>query len=101
MIMKDYIELGSAPYDEDCVCVSSTKPYIEEMTKECRRYADLLREKCPIPDGINAHYAIKTFQHDFGSYKEVCICFDDEDEDACEFAFNIESIIPSNWGDSQ
>ena len=63
--MRDYIELGSAPAEEDCVQVSRTEDYYDAMRDECNRYRSLLEQKCPIPDGVNARYSIKKFQHDY------------------------------------
>src|SRR5574344_870496 len=97
IFMRDYIELGSAPIEEDCVQVSRTEDYYDAMREECRRYRALLEIKCPIPEGINARYSIKQFPHDFGSYTEVCILFDDEDEAACDFAYNLENELPLRW----
>ena len=97
--MKEYLTLGSAPTDEDCVQVSDREPYIEAMTAECRRYKSLLQRLYPIPEGVNAEYIIKRFSHDFGGYKEVCITFDDEDETASEFAYNVENNLPEVWED--
>lgn len=95
--MREYIELGSAPAEEDCVQVSRTSEYLDAMRDECRRYRLLLEKKCPIPEEVNARYTIKQFLHDFGSYMEVCIVFDDTDEAACEFAYNLETELPLRW----
>lgn len=95
--MRDYIELGSAPIEEDCIQVSSSKPYFEEMRDECRRYKELLNKVCPIPKSTKAYYSIKFFSHDFGGYLEVCIFFDDEDEEACNFAYKLENELPLRW----
>ncbi len=98
--MRDYIELGSVPVDEDCVQVSTKEPYIDAMREECRRYKSYLEQVCPIPGDVSARYIIKTFPHDFGSYMEVCIVFDDEDEKASEFAYNLEDKLPCTWGEN-
>ena len=97
--MCDYIGLGSAPYMEDCVQVSDKHSYYDEMIQECRRYKKQLEEMFPIPEGVNAKFTIKTFPHDFGTYAEVCIIFDDEDERACDFAFSVEANLPPHWAE--
>jgi hypothetical protein len=51
----------------------------------------------PIPEEVNAHYTIKSFPHDFGTYKEVAIVFDSEDEAAAAFAYEVEDRLPANW----
>jgi hypothetical protein len=97
--MRDYLNLESAPYNEECIQVTDKKPYIQEMIEECRKYKTLLTELFPIPSDIkeNTYFTIKTFPHDFGSYKEVCIIFDDENEKSCNFAYYVENNLPSNW----
>lgn len=91
--MRDYVYLGSAPYDEDCVQANN----MEAMTEECMRYKQLLEQLYPVPQGINARYTIRTFTHDFGSYKAVCIVYDDADLVAFEFAYLVEGNIPARW----
>lgn len=95
--MADYIALGSVPVDEDCVGVSDKRPYMKEMTAECRRYKKLLEELFPRPNGVDAHFTIKSFPHDFGTYKEVCVVYDCDDEAACEYAYNVEANLPARW----
>lgn len=93
----DYINLGSTPCDEECVQVETGKDYLPTMTEECRRYKKLLENLYPIPEEVNAHYTIKSFPHDFGTYKEVAIVFDSEDEAAAAFAYEVEDRLPANW----
>lgn len=94
--MKDFIILSSAPIDEDCVQVTSEKPYIEEMKAECRRFKKLLEELFPNPPQ-SCYFAIKRFEHDFGGYYEVVVYYDDEDEVSCDYAFNVEDNLPLTW----
>jgi hypothetical protein len=97
--MKDYLTIGSAPCEEDCVCVSTDMPYLTEMREESRRFIDLIRRVLG-PEPGSARLAIKTFDHDYGPYVEVVCYFDDQDEAAVEYAFKCESEAPSKW-DSQ
>lgn len=94
----EYYELGSSPIDEDCVQVNSNTDYMPAMREECRRYKRQLERDFPIPEGINAHYTIKSFSHDFGSYLEVCVVYDESDEKANEFVFDVlDSNLPLHW----
>ena len=96
MYGHDYISLGSAPYDEDCAQVGS--PDYEHRAKlECRRYKRQLERDFPIPDGINAEYSIKRFSHDFGSYYEVAIVYNEEDEASLDFAYDMADHTPARW----
>ena len=47
----------------------------------------------------NAHLAIKSNPHDFGTYYEVVCHFDDDDEEAAKYAYRCESEAPSQWDD--
>ena len=95
--MKEYIELGPSPWGEECVPVKSGTDYLPAMLAECDRYKRQLERDFAIPDDMNARYAIKKFPHDFGTYAEVVIFFDDEDEAASEFAYDLESHLPERW----
>jgi len=46
---------------------------------------------------IGACLTIKTFNHDFGSYKEIVVYFDDTIEESWKYAFNIEANAPEKW----
>lgn len=93
--MKDYLNIGASPPNEDCVQVG-TENYETLGREECRRYIKLLHKKMGLePEG--ARLAIKSFPHDFGNYLEV-VCFYDEDKpDSVDYAFRCESDGPQNW----
>ena len=97
--MRDYFELGSTPCDEDCVQVSRTADYMPAMRQELKRYEAHLDKILPVPEDIHAWYSIKWNSHDFGSYGEVAINFDDEDNQAIEFACFVEEHTPTTWDD--
>ena len=93
----DTLELGSAPSNEDCVQVSRTEDYIAPMKNECRRYLALLETLFPVPEDVKAWFFIKSNPHDFGTYYEVAIRFDDEDDKSVSFAYSVEENLPENW----
>jgi len=96
--MKDYLELGTVPCDEDCVQVTNDVPYEKEMKEQCQRYIELLRKKFPtMPE--SCAFVIKRNPHDFGCYYEVAIKFNDEIEESTDFAFFVESNLPLTWDD--
>lgn len=96
--MRDYITLGGTPYDEDCAQVGSEN-YRQRAMLECRLYKAMLCDLFPnIPD--SCEFKVKAFPHDFGTYHEVCIMYDSDDEKACEFAFSVENNLPANWDDN-
>jgi hypothetical protein len=102
---RETLELGSSPCDEDCAQVG-TDNYQEQSRKECRAYVNQLLRLLRKQFGVNAADAIacdtlsvstKSFAHDFGSYKEVVVKFDDSHPQAIEMAFWLESNLPSEW----
>ncbi len=98
--MKETIELGSAPVGEDCAQVGSDD-YYERAPKECARYKQQLMKQYeaehgqPLPEG--AKLITKSNSHDFGTYYEVAIKFDEADEQAAEAAYWLESNLPEHW----
>jgi hypothetical protein len=47
------------------------------------------------PAGSN--FAIKSNPHDFGSYYEVVVYYNDDNEEAAEFAYMVERNLPETW----
>jgi hypothetical protein len=97
--MRDYICIGPSPVEEECAQVGSKEyDYTSKARKECVAFkGQLIREFGVPPDG--ASLAIKSFPHDFGSYMEVVCYFDDNNEDAVNYCFNIENNTPGHWDD--
>jgi hypothetical protein len=96
--MRDFVYIGTAPVEEDCVQVDKNADYLIPMKKECESYIELLTRKFGEPP-CNAHYGIKRENHDFGAYYEVVVWFDDENEDEVNFAFFVEGNQPRTWDD--
>lgn len=95
--MKDYIEIGATPHDEDCAQVGSEN-YAKRAKRECSMFAAQIRKHYPEPE--NGYLVIKRNMHDFGSYYEVAAYFDDEDKESTEWAFDIEGDtkgVLSTW----
>ena len=86
--MIDLLNIGSAPWGEDCAQVGS-EDYPQRARRECEAFRNqIYRVAGPEPPG--ASLVIKSFPHDFGSYLEVCCRFSDEDEAATNYAFKVE-----------
>lgn len=81
--MRDCIEIGSAPCDEECVQVTRDGDYAPAMRAECKRFIDVIRKKLGDEVG-SARLAIKGNPHDFGTYYEVVCYFDSEDEEGMD-----------------
>ncbi len=97
---RDYMELGSAPSDEDCVNVTREGGYLPAMREECLRFIDLIRKKLgPEPEGARLY--VKSNPHDFGTYLEVACGYYDDDEEARRYAYRCERYAPRTWADDK
>jgi len=100
--MKDHLEIGSTPWNETGAQLGQPN-YAELGLHECQIYvAQLIRhyeasKKKHLPKGCIVF--VKVNHHDFGSYYEVHVRFDDEDEAAVEAAYWLESNAPEFWDD--
>ena len=89
-----YIELGPVPCGEKCEQLGSN--YRPEFARfECQQYkAQLEREFNHLSD---ISFSIKSFPHDFGTYMEVVVRYDDENEESVDNAFHVDSNSPEKW----
>jgi len=93
--MKDFISISPSPTSEECAQVG-TPNYPEQSRKECTAFLHQLERAFPNPpDGC--YLSIKSFDHDFGTYREVVCYFDDENDESRQYAFNMENNTPENW----
>jgi hypothetical protein len=93
--MRDSIDIGSSPADEDCAQVGSDN-YSERARKECKALINQMRREMGNEQG-SAQFKIKANPHDFGSYYEVVVYFDSNDEKGIEYAFAAEKNLPARW----
>ena len=91
----DIMPIGSAPWDEPCMQVETGKDYLPAMKKECERFRDLLEQAFPPPDG--AYLTITSNPHDFGTYLEVAVRYDEHDREAVDYALMLEGHAPGTW----
>lgn len=93
---RNYIEIGSAPCDEECVCVDRNKDYLHAMREECNRFVRCIRQFCG-PEPAGASLRVKSNPHDFGAYLEVVCYYDNIDSEAIDYAFHVEEFAPTKW----
>ena len=99
-MVMDYLPIGCAPTDEDCVQISRDKPYRDAMEAELKRYkAGLERYFAEQMAGTSVRLRIKWYPHDFGEYGEVEAAYDDKDRASAQVAFLIEGNTPCTWDD--
>lgn len=91
----DYVELGSAPADEECAQVGEDG-YREKALAQCDAYMKLIMRHLGVPP-LGARLATKSFNHDYGTYYEVVCYFQDGNEAAFDYAFRCESEAPRTW----
>lgn len=93
--MRDFIEIGPAPFEEDCAQVGDPD-YQRQATAECRAFIEAIRRKLgPEPEG--AYLKVKWFDHDFGSYCQVVCFFEDDNPQAVDYAYKCEAEAPATW----
>ena len=91
--MKDYLELGPTPCGESCEQLGPTYN-LGRAKAELTTYLHQLQRLFPL-----ATFQIKSFPHDFGTYKEVAVIFDDENAEQVDLAYEIEASFPEYWDD--
>ena len=95
--MHNEITLGATPSNEPCVSVTANGDYFQAMQAECGIFKRQLIRQFVCPDHVLAYFKLKTNPHDFGSYMEVILVFEDADLDSSEFANNVEENLPDVW----
>jgi hypothetical protein len=95
MSRYETLDLGPTPAGEDCAQVGSNN--YDQLTRiETRAYIGQLQRMFPnIP--LGCRFVVTNNSHDFGTYHEVAIKFSEDDEEATNFAYGIESKIPELW----
>lgn len=82
--MRDRLSIGCTPSDEQCFPVGH-----ELAFKECMVYKHQLQREFP-----GLEFQVTRNSHDFGTYYEVAVCYDTEDESSV--AFEAESGL-ATW----
>lgn len=91
--MKEYLEIGPAPADEPCVQVGEDD-YMSRSRAESRKFAALIERAYP-----GACAVVRANRHDYGTYYEVNVAYDDDDEDQTYQAFHIADTVPATWAE--
>ncbi len=94
--MRDYLTLGGTPYDEECAQVGDAN-YYERMKVETKAYIAQLYRMFPGAAEADCSFRCRGFSHDFGTYHEVVVTYNSDDDASAEFAYNVENKIPGKW----
>ena len=92
--MTDYLTLSSVPYAEPCAQVGSDN-YTRDSIIESRAYINQLQRMFPTDCGCS--FRVKSFPHDFGSYREVVVIYNPEVQLQCNYAAMVDDSAPENW----
>jgi hypothetical protein len=93
--MRDELSIGPTPSGETC---EQLGPHYDatKARRECSAFVEQLRRVFgPEPEG--ARFRITSNPHDFGSYYDVVVVFDDENPEAVAYAFKVEGATPESW----
>ncbi|MCL2590580.1 MAG: hypothetical protein FWD67_06805 [Betaproteobacteria bacterium] len=93
---SQWMDISPAPVEEDCAQVGRLD-YEERSSRECRVFKRMLSRLFPLPENGKASIVIKRFTHDFGSYRQVCVLYDDTDQQAVDYAYLLEGNTPAKW----
>ena len=93
--MRESFSLGPTPCGESCEQLGPDYNPVKAR-QECRAFiAQLIRLHGEPPFG--ARLRGSSNPHDFGSYLEVEVVFDDDEPDAAAYAYKLEAKTPEGW----
>lgn len=96
--MRETLELCCTPVSENCQQVGTAGYDHQKARQECEAFRRQLRRQFgEEPEG--ASLVIKSNPHDFGTYLEVAVKFDSDNEEAAEYAYKLEEELPEKWDD--
>lgn len=94
---QEYIELGPVPCEENCAQVGDAD-FRKASNLEMSAYINQLRRE--FHSRLNViEFGKKWFDHDFGSYGEVVVYFNPDDDESFQAAYFVESHLPMTWDD--
>ena len=93
--MRDSLNLSPTPVGEDCAQLGDAN-YSIRARQECRAFIQQLKREFGEPPA-GATFKITQNPHDFGTYLDVDIQFNDEDDAASEYAYKVEANLPEFW----
>jgi hypothetical protein len=90
------ITIGPVPCLENAAQVGHPD-YEEHSRSECHVFKRMLERLHAVPADCPATLTVKSFMHDFGVYREVCVRYDDSNAAATDYAYGLESHTPTQW----
>lgn len=94
--MRDQFELATTvPHDESCVQLGSENYEKFSMLEAQTLREQIFRKVGNPPAGCRIN--IIRCPHDFGTYLDLAVIYDDESEENVKWMLECESKIPFNW----
>lgn len=93
---RQIMNIGPVPTDESAAQVGRPD-YEDQSLRQCHVFKRMLERLHPTPADGSATLVIKSFPHDFGSYRELCVRYDDNAPAATDYAFGLENNTPAVW----
>ena len=94
--MIEYLNLDSVPLDENC---TSPKDGLQPQIDEAKKMIAMLTKRFPNCNKIK--YKINHNPHDFGTYIDIKVLYDDENEESESQALFVEENFPMTWTDEE
>jgi hypothetical protein len=95
MAYLNSLEIGPTPAEEPCEQLGPDYSPTYAI-KECQAFVRLIRRSLgPEPEG--AELRITHNPHDFGTYHSVAVRYEEGNDAAIEYAFNVEANAPIKW----
>ena len=91
----EYLYLGTTPTGEDCAQVGS-KNYYPRALEECHRFINQLHSQFSTD---KVEFQVISCPHDFGTYLDIIVIYDENDEESMNQALDIENNLPEYWED--
>jgi hypothetical protein len=92
---RDTYEIGSSPNGEPCAQVGSDG-YEAQARRECQAYKNQLERAYPnMPAGM--YLKIVSCSHDFGTYYDVAVVYNDENDAHNDFLWGNLELGCENW----
>jgi hypothetical protein len=91
----EQLELSPTPIAEDCTQVGTPEAY-KFGALECRVFVEQLRRVFG-DEPTGSYFKIASNSHEFGTYYEVVIRFDEDNKAASKYAYKIEGKLPQYW----
>ena len=86
--------IGASPCEESCAQVGHPG-YEARSRRECLVFRRMLERLFPLADDVPARFAVISSPHEFGTYREVCVRYEDSDARACDHAYAVEANTPA------